>query len=245
LLLTFALPASAATLTIRSDNWPPFNGDPKDAKSGYMIDVLREIFVPSGDKIDYQLMSWDESLERVRKGEFAAVVGASVDDAPDFVFPKESFGINGNSFFVKKGSPWKYTGIKSLEKVRLGIIESYSYEEAIDAYIKKNAKSSHIFAVSGEDALPALITLLQQGKIDAIVEDTSVMLYSLVNRGVPPGSIVKAGSTDDQVELYVAFSPKLKNAREYARRFDEGIAKLRQSGRLPAILSRYGLKDWK
>ncbi len=243
--LAFAAAASASTLTVRSDNWPPFNSDPKDVKAGYMIEVLREIYGAAGDKVDYQLMSWDESLEKVRKGEFNAVVGASVDDAADFVFPKESFGINGNSIFVLAGSTWKFSGIASLEKVRLGIIESYSYEESIDAYIKKNAASPRITAVTGENALPILITMLQQGKIDAIVEDTNVMIYSLVKGGVKPGTIVKAGSFDEQIDLFVAFSPKLKTSQEYARRFDEGIVKLRQSGRLQAILSRYGLKDWK
>jgi len=247
LLLFLSLPtaASAATLTIRSDNWPPFNADPKDAKTGYMIEVLREIYGAAGDKVDYQLMSWDESLERVRKGEFNAVVGASVDDAPDFVFPKETFGINGNSIFVAAGSKWKYSGINSLETIRLGIIESYSYEDALDEYIKKNVGSSRIVAVSGEDALPILITMLQQGKIDAIVEDTSVMIFSLVKSGVKPGTIVKAASLEEQIDLYVAFAPKLKSSQEYARRFDEGIVKLRKSGRLQAILARYGLKDWK
>lgn len=237
--------AAAATLTVRSDNWPPFNSDPKEAKTGYMIEVLREIYGAAGDKVDYQLMSWDESLERVRKGEFNAVVGASIDDAPDFIFPKETFGINGNSVFVLAGSKWKFAGVASFESIRLGVIESYSYEESIDAYIEKNAKSPRIVTVSGEDALPILITMLQQGKIDAIVEDTNVMIYSLVSGGVKPGTIVKAGSFDEQIDLYVAFSPKHKGSQAYARRFDEGIAKLRQSGKLKAILARYGLKDWK
>jgi polar amino acid transport system substrate-binding protein len=87
--------------------------------------------------------------------------------------------------------------------------------------------------------------MLQQGKIDAIFEDTNVMIYSLVKSGVTPGTIVRAGSIDEQIDLYVAFSPKLKSSPEYARRFDEGVARLRQSGNLAAILARYELKGWK
>ena len=190
-------------------------------------------------------MSWDESLAAVRQGKFNAVVGASIDDAPDFVFPHQTFGINGNSFFVKNGSNWKFEGTKSLSKVRLGIIDSYSYDTEIDKYIKANQGSSKLVSVSGENALPTLIKMLLSGKIDVIVEDTNVMLYSLVKVGVPPGGIKKAGTMEEQVDLQIGFSPALKNSKEYARLFDEGVARLRQSGRLQMILSRYGLTDWK
>jgi polar amino acid transport system substrate-binding protein len=100
LLLLLAVSAGAETITIRADNWPPFNGNPKDMKAGYMIEVLREIYGPLGDKIDYQLLSWDDSLASVRKGEFNTVVGASHDDAAAFVFPQEAFGSSTNTFFV-------------------------------------------------------------------------------------------------------------------------------------------------
>lgn len=244
LLLLLALPVHADTITIRADLWPPFNGAPNDLKRGYMIDVLQEIYTPLGHKIDYQLLSWDESLKAVRNGEFNAVVGASVDDAPDFVFPQKSFGLNGNSFFVKKGTAWKYTGIPSLAKIRLGIIDSYSYEEEIDNYIKANNGSDRIVSVSGEEALSLLIRLLEGGKIDAIVEDTNVILYTLIKLSVPPGALQLAGKTTELVPLQVAFSPKLKSSRLYAQQFDAGLTRLRKSGRLQMILTRYGLKDW-
>ena len=74
LMFTFVGSAGAATIAIRSDNWPPFNGDPGEVKAGYMIEVLKEIYAATGHRIDYRLMSWDESLAAVRKGSFNAVV---------------------------------------------------------------------------------------------------------------------------------------------------------------------------
>ena len=92
LLIMLALGATrvdaAETLSIRADAWPPYNAEPKSIKPGYMINVLLEIFMPQGYALDYQQLSWTESLDAVRKGEFNAVIGATKDDAPDFVFPR-------------------------------------------------------------------------------------------------------------------------------------------------------------
>lgn len=245
LLLLLAVSAGAETITIRADNWPPFNGNPKDAKAGYMIEVLREIYAPLGHKIDYQLMSWDDSLTSVRKGQFTAVVGASRDDAPDFVFPQESLGTSMNTFFVLGKSNWLYSEIAALPKIKLGVIEDYAYSDELDAYIKANKKGGKVLVSRGEEALALLINKLQSGKVDVVVEDASVMLYALMKLGMPPGQIKAAGSPQDSQTLYVAFAPGNPTSKVYAQQFDEGIRKLRASGKLQQILTRYNLSDWK
>lgn len=247
LLLLLSVSAGAATITIRADTWPPFNGEPKDAKTGYMIEVLREIYGPLGDKIDYQLMSWDDSLSSVRNGKFNAVVGASKDDAPDFVFPQEAFGTSKNTFFALSKSPWVYGGIASLPKIRLGVIEDYAYSDVLDNYIKSNksSKAGKVVVSRGEEALALLINKLQSGKVDVVVEDASVMLFAVMKLGIPPGQIKAVGFPDDSQDIFVAFSPGISASKGYAQQFDEGIRKLRASGKLKQILSRYNLTDWK
>jgi len=113
LLITFSSVqlAAAESLSIRADLWPPYNDEPKSIKPGYMIQVMSEIFKPLGYTIDYQPLSWTDSLEAVRKGQFNAVVGATKDDAPDFIFPQEVFGMSDTAFFIKKGTAWKFTSV--------------------------------------------------------------------------------------------------------------------------------------
>lgn len=237
--------ATAETLSIRSDIWPPYNDDPKSIKPGYMINLLMEIFLPQGYTLDYQQLSWTESLEAVRKGQFNAVLGATKEDAPDFIFPKESFGISDTAFFVKGGNKWKFNGTASLKDIRLGVIESYSYNEELDPYIKANKGTKRIVEATGDEPLAALIRMLQNGQIDAIVEDTNVMFASMISAKVPMGNIVTAGSCKEKSTLYVAFSPKNPKSKELAAKFDAGIKTLRSSGKLHAILGLYGLPDWK
>jgi polar amino acid transport system substrate-binding protein len=244
LVLLGAAGAGAAIITIRADYWPPFNGEPKNVKAGYMIEVLREIFGPLGHTIDYQLLSWDESLAAVRQGKFSAVVGANHEDAPGFIYPTEPLGVSATGFFVRSGNPWRYEGTKSLETVRLGVIEAYSYNDELDEYIRTNRKSGRIVESSGDTALAALIRMLQTGQVDVVAEDPSVMMFNLMDAKVPAGDVVARGMTEEKQQLYVAFSPALPMSKTYARQFDEGIRKLRQSGKLGQILSRYGIKDW-
>jgi polar amino acid transport system substrate-binding protein len=245
LLLLLAVSAGAGTITVRADNWPPFNGNPKETKAGYMIEVLREIYAPLGDKIDYQLLSWDDSLASVRKGQFNAVVGASRDDAADFIFPQESFGVSANTFFVPGKSNWVFNGMASLGKIKLGVIEDYAYSDEIDNYIKANKKSGKVVISRGEEALALLINKLQSGRVDAVVEDASVMMFALMKLGMPPGQIKSAGSAQDNQDLYIAFAPGNPASKGYAQQFDEGIRKLRATGKLQQILTRYNLSDWK
>lgn len=247
LLLLLATNAGASTVSIRADTWPPFNDDPKAAKVGYMIEALREIYGPLGDKIDYQLMSWDDSLASVRNGKFNAVVGASKDDAPDFIFPQEPFGTSKNTFFALSKSPWVYGGIASLPRIKLGVIEDYAYSDELDDYIKtnKSSKSGKVVVSRGEEALALLINKLQSGKVDVVVEDASVMLFALMKLGIPTGQIKAVGFPNDSQDIYVAFAPGNPSSKGYAQQFDEGIRKLRASGKLQQILSRYNLTDWK
>lgn len=244
-VLLLAVGAGAETITVRADSWPPYNDDPKDPKAGYMIEVLKEIFEPHGHKIDYQLMSWDDSLANVRKGKYNAVVGAAKEDAEDFVFPEETFGGSKNTFFVLKKSKWVYTDPASIKQVKLGAIEGYSYSEIIDEYIKANKKNGKVVFTRGEEALQLMINRLLTGKVDVIVEDASVMFFALMKLKVPVGEVKAVGSPNDMQNLYVAFSPALPASKGYAQQFDEGIRRLRASGKLQQILSRYNLSDWK
>jgi polar amino acid transport system substrate-binding protein len=61
---------------------------------------------------------------------------------------------------------------------------------------------------------------------------------------VVPGAPL-AGAVASADPLYVAFSPKSPMSREHARVLDEGIAAMRASGELAALLKRYGLQDWR
>lgn len=238
--------ASADTITVRADSWPPFNDDPSSDQPGYVVELLKAVFEPLGHVIDYQTLPWTRAVEDVTAGKIDAIIGASETDAPGCVFPSEPIGMMANHLYVLKGSAWSFQGLDSLKGIKLGCIEGYAYDEAeIDAYIKASSAPA-VQAVTGDGALEKNIQKLQAGRIDAIIECAPVMQFTLQKMSIAEDVIVATGpQAGESSPLYVAFTPAKETSKKYAEQFSEGLGKLRASGELKRILDRYQQADWK
>lgn len=239
LLVAGAGPAGAETVTVVGDPWCPYNCEPESERPGFGIEIAREALAFAGHDLHYRTLPWDEALAEVRKGTFTAVIGASKDEVPDFVFPERPIGSSNDVVVARAGDPWKYAGPESLAGRRVGGIKDYSYGEVLDAWFEKHPAA---VLVEGDDPKELLMKKLLAKDIDAFVEDTAVMADYARRRGVL-GLIAIAGRAADPTPVYVAFSPAHPRAAELARQLTEGIAKLEKSGRLAAILARYGMSN--
>lgn len=239
-----ALPAQADVITLRADEWCPYNCAEDSDKPGYGIEVAKEIFSKAGHTVEYKTMAWARALEEGRKGGIAAVIGADKTEAADYVFPDQAIAIIDNTFVVKKGNAWKYAGPASLEKIKLGAIQGYSYSGEVGTYMNATAKNAaRIDMVGGDNALEMNLKKLVAGRVDATVDAKPVLAYKLLKLNLAD-KVEFAGSVDPS-EIYIAFSPANPKAKEYAAILDKGIAEMRASGRLKQILDRYGVTDWK
>ncbi|HOT46245.1 MAG TPA: transporter substrate-binding domain-containing protein [Spirochaetota bacterium] len=232
-------------LVIRCDLWPPYNDRPDAPLSGSFIEILKAIFEKEGYTIDYELMPYNRSLQGVRDGTFDATLGTVKSEAPDLVFPEEPIGKETNAFFVKRGTTWRYTGVSSLERIKIGVIDGYNYDPAVDEYIKRNRNSLKVQVMVGDRPVEKNIKKLLLGRFDAVLETVDVMNWTLSMMNIGPDKVVEAGRIPTQLFMYVAFSPKRKSSLEHVRIFDRGIRDLRYSGKLKTILQRYSQADWK
>lgn len=248
LILMTAPTASAEnrTLTIRSDEWCPYNCEPGSEEPGYMIEIIREIFAEHGIQVDYQAMNWSRSIYMTRKGAFEAIVGAGYEEAPDFVFPQLSLGKSKESYFTLKDDDWTYTGPESLVNRRIAVIRDYDYGSVLNDFVEKN-RGSKVIASSGEDAMLKNIRMLLSGRVDTVIDDRNVFLNTakemwITDRIRFAGEVEDYGDNRDNV--YVAFSPAQSISETYAHIFDTGLKKLRETGRLDEIMAKYGLEPW-
>jgi polar amino acid transport system substrate-binding protein len=244
LFFSVALAHGGDVITLRADIWEPYNCDPNATKPGFMIDVAKAIFTKAGYQVDYQSKgwTWDRSIEEARKGRIDAIVGASKDDAPDFVFPEEPFIVQRMSAFVKKGNPWRYSGVDSLAKVKLGVISGYAYEESIDAYVEKNANQGMVQIIKDANALDLNIKKLVAGRIDVTIEDAAVFNAKATALGMG-GQFDEAGTVGSPDNVTIAFSPAKESSKKYSEILSQGLKEMRASGALKEMLDRYGLKD--
>lgn len=243
--LLCAAPARAETVTLGGDIWCPYNC----AEGGYMIEIARDIFQRNNIEIDYQVMPWSDAVNKARQGEIDATVGTSHDDAPDFIFPQSLQGMADMRFWVRDDSQWVFSGIPSLEKMKLGVIADYAYSKDLNAYIKQNATDSkRIYVAQGKDALEQNLQKLLKGELDVVAEDDNVINYYITTKSAEykiksVGTPVKRENIADNY-LYIAFSPKNPKSQKYAAMLDAGMQELRQGGELGRILELYRVNDW-
>jgi len=242
-LLMFSGGLLAKSVSIRADVWYPINGVPDSAQPGYMIELAQMILKEHGYTVDYKASPWERSLADVRKGKYDCVVGAYTDDAPDFLFPAIPWGKIESTFYVKKGNSWKYDGIKSLMAVKVGTIGGYAYSDDFDAYVEANKTSGRVQIIKGNNALENNIKKLLAGRIDSVIESHLVMEAKLKEMG-KSAEIMGAGLLAEADNMYIACSPAKAQSKQLVQWFTEGLKKLRASGELQKVLSKYGLSDW-
>lgn len=247
LLVLISGVSRADTLVLAADLWCPYNCEPDSNKPGFMVEIAREVFAGQGIKVDYRLMPWRRALQSTREGEFDAVIGATLKDAPDFVFPSLEQGEMRTGLWAMPGATWRYQGVSSLSDVVLGVSAGYSYGSQIDAYIADPRNANYIHVLFGTEPLEQGLRMLRAGRIDVMVEDESVFSYYTEAHpaGVP---YINAGIIDNpqaDTKVYIAFSPSKPESARLAQTLSEGIAELRASGELSSILQRYGLRDWR
>jgi polar amino acid transport system substrate-binding protein len=243
-VLILSRPATAETLTIVSDYWFPMNGEPDSDMPGYMIELSKAIFEPHNIKIIYKILPWERAVKQTRVGTYNCVVGAYKSDTPDFIFPKSHWGYDSPKFYTEVMDSWDYDGtLASLNNRKIGVIQGYNYEDSFDDYAKANS-GIHIQFSRGESALETNIKKLLAGRIDTLLDSSSVVNAKLneMNKG---NTLREAGNIIEPVKMYIACSPRLLTSKRYADIIDNETQRLTKNGELQKILRKYGLRMWK
>lgn len=236
--------AAQPVITLRSDLWCPYNCDPGSDHPGYAVEIAKIVFGRAGYSVDYQLLNWTRSIDEVRRGHADAVIGAYATDVPGFFIPAESIGGSSTGFAARLGSAFQYTGPQSLEGQVLGAVASYEFAGELGQYLQNlRGDKSRIQYMSGDRALSKNLLKLLSGRIDLVLDDAQV-LARLINE-LHLGDKITFSQDYTRVPIYIAFSPVSPGSARYAEILSDGIARLRASGQLTAILARYGLEDWK
>ncbi len=244
LFLTSTLPSAARPLlTLRSDLWCPYNCAPGSDIPGYAVEIARIVFGDAGYDVDYQLLNWTRSIDEARNGHVDAVIGAFATDVPGFIIPAEPIGRSSTGFAARQSSAFHYTGPQSLDGQTLGIVATYEFPGALGDYLHGlHGDRSRIQYVSGDQGLAKNLLKLIGGRIDVVLDDAQV-LERLIKELQLEDRVIFS-QDDARIPIYIAFSPVNPASPQYAAILSAGIARLRTSGQLAAILARYGLQDW-
>lgn len=237
--------AAADKIVMASGDWCPYVCNPKlhDGKYGYLPDMAKIVFEKAGHSFEMRYMPFARVVDLGKKGKIDGIPGVYKGDVPSFVFPPVPQGIGINTFYVEKGSSWKFENLDSLQKLtKLGLIRDYYYGDDIKKFVE--TFPAKVDMLHGGNPQKRSLMKLKIGRVGAWLEDNQVAQYN-IKRLELKKEVKPAGHTKEQFPVYIAFSPKIAKSGEYVRIVTEGVEKLRQSGDLKKILSVYGIDDWK
>lgn len=236
-LLASVQPARADIIELRADHWCPFNCSPDSPHPGLMVELAREALALFGHEVRYGNLSWTRSLSQVQSGAVNGIIGPDLYKISNLIFSAPMI-LHQKGIAFRSGEARPITGPEDLEGLQLGAIQDYRHAPSLAQYIARHkADPTRVQLLSGEDGAGRNLRKLMSQRIDLVLEERSVLIYTARSLGLA-----------DQVEilpygevsaLHIGFSPALESSRLYARQFDEGLAYLQQSGRYQDILASY------
>ncbi len=239
----FALTAAnqASTLKLAADRWCPYNCAPNSQKPGYVVELAELAFAP-----DYQVklieVPWSRALRNTELGLYNGIIGALPGEAPGFIYPLTPVGIARQVLVVRQDNPWQYNGLISLHQLRIAVAADYSYSDELDAYIEAQQHSRDLVVIRSEQPLERMHKLLKEGKIDAYIEDKTVVSYHAHRHHETQQ--IRFAAEFNASPIYIAFSPAEPLSYRLAKHLSSRITELRNNGQLATLLARYGLEDW-
>ena len=228
-------------VTIVSDCWKPYICGDEAGKNGIAVDMFMIIFEKAGYQPEFKEVPWKRAKVDTRRGKYNAIVCATKDDAPGFVYPEQPIAVQKTCFYTDQKSSWKYENIDSLDGITLGVIGGYHYSEELDQYIAKNSTTGKVQTTVSDNPLKSNVLMLKKQRISAMIEDPVVMQYYIwLNK---ESDLKEAGCVTEKVNLYIPFSPKNSESEKYAKILSDGISALITTGEIKRIYESYGI-EW-
>ena len=233
--------AVAKDIVLVSDLWCPYICKAEDNRPGIIIEIVQEAFKKENLKVRFLEENWARSIHLVKTGEMNALAGAYKSDAPDFIFPESSIFESQMCFFTNKDDQWSFKKNVDLQQRTLLTINGYSYGEKFDVFL--NSQNNFInYKISGkENIAKRQYNMLLQKRVDTVLADKNVFSYNQ-NKANKMSHFKNAGCLPKQ-KVYIAFSPKLKESKGYAKLLDLGIQKLQNENKIKSILKKYDLSE--
>lgn len=239
------LPDARTELVLVADEWMPYTGRP-GGREGFATELARAALARAGRSVRYETKPWKRCLADARAGLVDGVLCVDPSEASDLVFSSEAIAPTKPALYVLKGFTvggrrWRYRGNEeSLKGLRISVVEGYRYDAPIRRYVERHRGTALVHEVRGEDPVERQIRALLVGRVDVFAQNELVVDWVL--RGRPEASRIELAGRTPGGGLFVAFSPKRRDARELAAEFDRELRALRASGEASAIAKRYGVR---
>lgn len=226
-----------------ADDWCPQHCEFDKKRKGYIVDIVGQALAEEGVPYTIVYRPWIRALRLTELGTYDGLLTPTADGYPQFQFHREAVGYQQYCFYVNADSGWRFSAPKDLLGKRIAYLKESGFGK-LESYIAANKGAIGVeeFA-SNQDFMRRIFNFLAARRADAVIMTTDV--YDMaVRSGAQANRFKRAGCLANEKLVVGLSKADHQRARLIGEKLDSGIRKLRQSGRLKAILDEYGIAMW-
>ena len=223
------------TVSLVGDPWPPYvNGELGGfAESGIAVEIVNRVFAQIDEaEARFPLIPWKRALLEVEHGQSDGIAILLKTSERERYMAYSVPLVTGYqlvwSIADDGGQPFEWAQISDLHGKRLGVVEGYSYGEAMDAAFASGA----ITAVRGPTQ-EHLFTMLAAGRVDLVMANDAVG-YALVRK--LGDARIKPARKPTNAEVFHLGLSKKSPAVRLLPRIDAAITRLHAQGVIERIV---------
>ena len=222
------------TITVGTEGtYAPFTYHDKDGKlTGYDVEVTRAVADKLGIKVEFKETRWDSMMAGLKAGRFDVVanqVGLTSPERQATFDKSEPYSWSGAVLVVRKDS-----NIKSIDDIK-GVKTAQSLTSNYGE--KAKAAGAELVPVDG---LAQSLTLIEQKRADATLNDELAVLDYLKNKPDAGVKIVWSAPADEKVGSGLIVN---KGNDEALAKFSKAMTELKADGTLKKLGEQFFGKD--
>ncbi len=230
-----------SSVTLAADDWCPFTCDPnaQQATKGLLFDIASAALNESKFEMKYEFINWARATALMKKQKIDGLIGVYASDFPELLLTKSPLMISQDCFYSKSESTdlknWQWNGLKSLDGLKVGIINGYGYGEIIDNFKLTAAGKKIFFESSGDNPLNQNIKKIEKNRIQLILENKMVIDYLKSQNSEL--KLTQHGCLEEK-KIYIGFVNTPKNI-EIIKKIDLFMASPQSEAKIKSILQKY------
>jgi polar amino acid transport system substrate-binding protein len=224
---------AAETVTIASGDWPPYCSE-NWPDHGIANQIVTEAFARVGLAVDYGFFPWTRAMKLARDGKWdGTTIWFDTQERRQSFYYSAPIISATNAFFYLKGSSFGWLDFHDLAKFKVGGTMEYSYGRSFD-----QAEAAGVFETQRSRTDKAGLENLLKGRIDVFPGELMVT-YEEIRQHLTPEEAALITHDPRPISiapLHLLLSRNVDGNDALMERFDEGLAKLRESGRYNEIV---------
>ena len=226
-------------INIVTFNYPPYMVNDNGSISGMFVEIVEEVFNRLKKPISIQFYPGLRSFLMMQNSEVDGFF--SVKKTPErektMLFPHEALLKQDYVIFKSIDSDFQFDGdVRSLQKVRIGVINEMSYGSIFD----KAVKDGIIVNIDSSPTFEVIFQKLIAKRMDVVISSKNVGI-SLIKKYGYQDKIIICGPPLETVESFIVFK-HTPAGKQLSDSFDRVINDMKKDGTLIQIQRKYEQK---